>query len=88
MTEPRLATSIAISAILIKLNQRDLGTTVLVQSRDLSGAPAWRRGTGDTPVEEAEADAYIERQIGYDSDAWVFEIDDRQGRHQLDEPIL
>lgn len=75
-------------AILIKLNQRDLGCVVLVEGRDADGGRAWRRGCGETPVEEAEADAYIARQRAYDSDLWVIEIDDRRGRHLLDEPVL
>jgi hypothetical protein len=38
--------------------------------------------------EEAEVDAAIARQRGYDPDLWVVEVEDRQGRHLLDEPGL
>jgi len=51
------------------------GMMVLSQIRDASGEPAWVRGTGDTPVEQPVADAYIERQLKYDSDLWVLEFD-------------
>ncbi len=37
---------------------------------------------------EAEVDAVIGRQRGYDPDLWVIEVEDRAGRHMLDEPGL
>ena len=37
---------------------------------------------------DADADAYLSRQAAYDSDIWVIEIEDRQGRHFLGDAIL
>jgi hypothetical protein len=77
----------------------DTGGAVLVKLSTLDGrAQAFQRSfdimTGErqwmtlAEGEEAEVDAAIARQRGYDPDLWVVEVEDRQGRHLLDEPGL
>jgi hypothetical protein len=51
------------------------GNIVLSQFRDALGQLAWMRGTGPSPVNEAATDAYVAKQISYDSDLWVIEFD-------------
>jgi GMP synthase (glutamine-hydrolysing) len=75
-------------AILLKLNGRDAGCTVLAQTRRPDGSPVWLRATGAAPVAEAEADAYIVRQRSRDPDLWVVEIEAAMPDAVLDLPVL
>ena len=39
---------------------------------------------GDAPVAEADIEARLTREIRFDPDVWIVEIEDRGGRHFLD----
>ena len=60
--------------VLIVLRGRD-GWVVLSQVRAGAGEAAWLRGTGAAPVSQADADAYVARQVRFDPDLWVVEFD-------------
>ncbi|MFW8635003.1 DUF1491 family protein [Cribrihabitans pelagius] len=73
-------------AVLVKLNTLDGEARAFHRTFDLmTGARKWDTlAAGD----EAEVDASIRRQQGFDPDLWVVEVEDRAGRHLLDEPGL
>lgn len=75
-------------AILIKLNARDAGCTVLSEVRGPEGAAVWMRATGPQPVAEPEADAYIARQRRRDPDLWVVEVETGNIETLIEGPIL
>lgn len=73
-------------AVIVKLNTLDGQAKAFQRGFDLmSGARRW-----DVLSEgsEAEVDQAIARQKGFDPDLWVLEVEDRAGRHLLDEPGL
>jgi hypothetical protein len=45
----------------------------------------WQMCLDREVMPEAEADAYLERQTGFDPDVWIVAVEDRQGRHFLDD---
>lgn len=51
------------------------GLSVLSQTRDAEGEAAWLRATGDDPVTQEVADAYVARQRRFDPDLWVLEFE-------------
>lgn len=73
-------------AILIKLNTLDGQARLFQRGFDLqSGMRNWQELAHG---EEREIDVSISRQRGFDPDLWVIELEDRQGRHLLDDPSL
>ncbi|MDF2232295.1 DUF1491 family protein [Albimonas sp. CAU 1670] len=71
-------------AVLVKVATLDGLATVYERRMTLEGR-AWMV-LAEGP--EAEVDAAIARQRGYDPDLWVIELEDAQGRTLLDEPGL
>lgn len=77
----------------------DTAGSVLVKVNTLDGrACLYQRGydlltdtrTWNVLAEGAESDVddALARQRGFDPDLWVIEVEDRRGRHLLDEPGL
>lgn len=73
-------------AVLIKVSTLDGGARLFQRSFDVaSGERAWVV-LADGP--EEECDHAARRQAAFDPDVWVLEVEDRGGRHLLDEPGL
>lgn len=73
-------------SVLVKLNT--LNGQAQVYQRSYNMLEDTRRWAVLEDGEEAEIDAAITRQRGFDPDVWVIEVEDRQGRHLLDTPGL
>jgi hypothetical protein len=73
-------------AVLLKIAKLDGTCVVLGQARQ-GGELVWLRPLG-TETGEEPAQRYFEKQIRFDPDLWIVEIEDRQGRAFVDEPIV
>ncbi len=49
---------------------------------------AFVRALKQQPATEPDAEAYLARQIKFDSDIWIVEVEDRAGRHFLDTVVV
>lgn len=73
-------------AVLVKLNTLDGQARAFQRSFDLmTGDRKWVELLAG---EDAAVEASIAKQRSFDSDLWVIEVEDRGGRHLLDEPGL
>jgi hypothetical protein len=74
-------------AILLKVARLDGTVLVLNQARRGDGGLVWAKVLGDW-VDEAKAAQWCDRQVTFDPDLWIVEIEDREGRAFVDEPIV
>ena len=74
-------------AVFLKISRLDGTCMVLNQARAAAGELVWAKVLGDS-CDEAKAAAYFERQIKYDRDLWIVEIEDRDGRTFVDEKVV
>ena len=73
-------------AVLVKAVNRSDGTVRLyAEATRAEGDRVWMQPLAST--DERELDGYVERASRIDPDLWVVEIEDRQGRHFLTEPV-
>jgi hypothetical protein len=73
-------------AVLVKLNTLNGNACCFQRSFDLMTGD--RKWVVLIESDEKSVDASIQKQLGFDPDLWVIEVEDRQGRHLLDEPGL
>lgn len=72
-------------AIIIKLNTLDGNARAFQRSYDLDGNRVWAVLSEGA---EADVDASLAKQRSFDPDIWVIEVEDKDGRHLLDEDGL
>lgn len=73
-------------AVFVKVNTLDGNAAAYHRSYDL--LEDRRRWVALVQGDDREVDAALSRQRGFDPDLWVLEVEDRDGRHLLDQPGL
>ena len=74
-------------ALILRLSRLDGTMLVLNQVRMGSGKLAWARPLGDWGP-DARAAEWCDKQVRFDPDLWIVEIEDREGRAFVDEEIV
>jgi hypothetical protein len=74
-------------AVYLKVSRLDGTSTILEQVRRGEGDLAWMMPIGKA-IDEERAKTYLDKQIRFDPDLWIVEIEDREGRAFVDEPIV
>ena len=74
-------------ALFLKLSRLDGTFVVLNQARRGEGELVWTKPLGDSS-DHAAVNAYLEKQVRFDPDLWILEIEDREGRAFVDEAIV
>src|SRR5580692_10952342 len=71
-------------ALFLRISRPDRTSTVLSQARrGEDGDLVWLKPLGDAAA-DADVAAYFEKQIRFDPDIWIVEIEDREGRAFVD----
>ena len=74
-------------AVILTLSRLDDTCLLLNQARNGKGELVWARPLGDWG-DEAKARTWLDKQVRFDPDLWIVEIEDREGRAFVDEPIV
>lgn len=75
-------------AVLVKVATLDGRARLYAPARAGEGDRIWLDlSAGVLGDAEADVDAYARKRADTDPDLWVVEIEDKQGRHFLDEPV-
>lgn len=75
-------------AIMLKIAIGPREAILLSQARDAEGRAGWLRLGGETHLDEATAEAMIEKAVKRDPDLYVIEVEDAKGRLLLEGQML
>lgn len=71
--------------VMVKLNTLDGHAQAFQRSYDMEGKRIWLVLSEGA---DSDVEAVLAKQRGFDPDIWIIEVEDRAGRHLLDQPGL
>ncbi len=74
-------------SIILKVAKLNGSVLVLNQARNAKGELVWAQALGGW-VGDARAAEWCDKQVKFDPDLWIIEIEDREGRAFVDEQIV
>ena len=74
-------------AVILTITNPGVSSFVLGQARRGDGELIWVRPLGEAPDARKVSD-WLTKQQKFDPDIWIVEIEDREGRTFVDEPIV
>jgi hypothetical protein len=74
-------------SIILRIAKLDGSVLVLNQARNAKGELVWAQALGGW-VSEARAGEWCDKQVKFDPDIWIVEIEDREGRAFVDEAVV
>ena len=74
-------------SIILKISKLEGSVLVLNQVRNAMGELVWAQALGGWTA-EARASEWCDKQVKFDPDVWIVEIEDREGRAFVDEAIV
>ncbi len=73
-------------AVFLKISRFD-GTAMVLSPAQRGEERVWTKPLGDS-ADMPACDAYFARQIKFDPDIWIVEIEDKEGRAFVDEKVV
>jgi len=67
-------------ALFVKVSRLDGTAMLFTRQSVLEGGTVWRSSSDDW-VAEADVEQRLEKEIGFDPDIWIVEVEDPQGRN-------
>jgi hypothetical protein len=74
-------------AIFIKVDRLD-GVCFVFGPAPAESDRRWTALLAPAGIDNEKADAFLAREASFDSDLWLIEVEDRKGRHFLDDSIV
>lgn len=72
-------------ALFVKVSRLDGTAAIFTRATSFEGRIEWRRSSGDGWIAEADVEARLEREISFDPDLWIVEVEDPEGRNPFED---